>query len=53
MYIVNMTIFVSTQKLDDSEKKIETLEAARLANVPVDTKQEINDLNLKIVCSLP
>ena len=40
---------IGLQKLDDKEKKIEALEAARLANVPVDTKEEINNLNLKIV----
>ena len=40
---------IGLQKFDDKEKKIEALEAARLANVPVDTKEEINNLNLKIV----
>ena len=40
------------QKLDDKGKKIEALEEARLANVPVDTKEEINNLNLKIVSTL-
>ncbi len=42
-------LIIIFQQISEKNKKIEELDAARLSNVPVDTKKEIDDLNLRIV----